>query len=104
MKKHKEITLLKSWMRAATTAEQHKLANLISTTPGMLYQYSNGERQVSPVRAREMEMATALLAKANPTLPLLYRTDLASACAGCEFAKKCLAEKADRAEFPLAQQ
>lgn len=103
MKAKKILTLLHSWMQTATVEEKRQLAKSIGTSYEMMFQYAAGERQVSPQRAAEIERATAWMHKANPNLPELYRTDLAVACAQCEYAQTCLGQKAIRAEFPLEQ-
>jgi len=63
---------------------------------------SSGHRNFSPEKAAEIERATKVMARASRgRLPRLYRTDLAAACANCEYAQKCLGSTAMRAEFPL---
>jgi transcriptional regulator with XRE-family HTH domain len=96
------MTMLKTWMTAAAPDEQEQLAQAAGTSRRHLYQVSNGERAFSPTKAALVERAThALHRQTSGRLPLLYRTDLAEACAGCEFAKKCLGPAAVRSEFPL---
>lgn len=34
-------------------------------------------------------------------LPIVYRTDIVPACRACEFAQKCLGERAVVSEFPI---
>jgi hypothetical protein len=95
------VTMLKLFMTQASSAEQLRLAELAGTTRGMLYQVSSGFRSFGPVKAAAIERASAVLTKENPQLPRLYRTDLADACASCDFAQKCLGPAAVRAEFPI---
>lgn len=97
------MTMLKTWMLAATPEEQETLAQAAATSRKHLYQVSNAERAFSPAKAALVEKAATDLHRATAgRLPLLYRTDLAEACAQCEFAKKCLGAAALRSEFPLA--
>jgi len=92
-------TAMKSWMAAATTAEQEQLAAAVGTTRGNLYQYAGGHRSASSERAGAIERVSAEMHKAsNGKLPRLYRTDLAKACAECPFARKCIGQVA---EFPV---
>jgi hypothetical protein len=97
------ITPMKSWMDAATPEEQEMLARTVHSSRGALYQYSGGHRQCSAERAIQIELATADMHKASKgRLPRLYRTDLASACRGCDFARRCLGEAITvRSEFPI---
>lgn len=87
---------VKTWMAAATVDEQETLASLAGTTRAMLYQYAGGFRKTSSEKAVRIEAATKQMAKSSKgRLPVVYRTDLSSACAQCEFARKCLGTKAD---------
>lgn len=95
------LTPLKLWMAAATPAEQEQLAQAAGTTRGGLYQVSSGNRRFRPGKAAALERASRILHAANPTLPVLYRTDFAIECAGCEYARACLGPIAERAEFPI---
>jgi hypothetical protein len=97
------ITPMKTFMDAATPAEQELLAQKIGSSRGQLYQLSGGHRQCSSERAIQIELATAEMHKASKgRLPRLYRTDLSSACRGCDFARRCLGEAITvRSEFPI---
>ena len=96
------LTQLKLWMRQATPDEQETLAKRAGTSRGMLYLVSSGHRNFSPEKAAQIERATKVMHRASKgRLPLIYRTDLAAACAGCEYAQKCLGAAAMRAEFPI---
>ena len=90
------------WMRAATVDEQILLAERTGTTRQMLYQYSGGHRQASAERGSAIERETRVMAKASKgRLPVVYRTDIVPACRACEFAQKCLGERAVVSEFPI---
>ena len=98
----KPLTRLKIWMAAATPDEQELLAVRVGTSRGMLYQYSNGNREVSAARAGQIEAATKAMSRASKgRLPALYRTDLTQACRDCEYARKCLGPIAVASEFPI---
>lgn len=94
-------TLLKVWMRQASPDEQDALAAAVGSSRGTLYQYAGGFLQASAERGAAIERATAEMAKVNPRLPVVYRTDTVSACRGCEYARACLGEKAIASEFPI---
>lgn len=99
------LTIMKLWMRASTPQEQQLLAERVGTTRTYLYHLAGGFRSASPELAIAIEHATADMYKASAgRLPRIYRTDLAKACAGCEFAQKCLGPAAVRAEFPLVSE
>ena len=96
------ITPLKVWMNGATVQEQELLAARSGTSRGTLYQYASGHRKASAERAGEIERITAEMHKASKgRLPKVYRTDLAQACLHCEYAQRCLGEKAVVSEFPI---
>ena len=96
------MTILKTWMMAATPEEQEAMARMAGTSRGMLYQVSGGFREFSAGAAGRIERATAKMHNlSNGRLPKLYRTDLAKACAQCQYAEKCLGLEAVRAEFPI---
>lgn len=98
----KTITSIKAWMSAATVAEQETLASAVGTTRGMLYQYAAGNRDCSADRAGKIEAATAVMHKASKgRLPKIVRTDLCEACRACQYAAKCLGERAIVSEFPI---
>lgn len=90
---------LSIWIALASADEQQLLADRVGTSRATLYQYANGHRQCSADRAGEIERVTGEMARASKgRLPRLYRTDLAAACAECEYARKCLGPRADGME------
>ena len=94
--------IFKTWMRAATADEQELLARRAGTTRAHLYHLSGGFRQAGPDLAAAFERETIAMAKAsNGRLPEIYRTDMSPTCAGCDFAIRCLGNKAIRAEFEI---
>lgn len=98
----KTLTPLKVWMAAATIAEQELLAQKVGTTRGMLYHYSSGHRNASSDMAGRFEAVTAEMHKASKgRLPKIVRTDLSAACRACQYAAKCLGERAVVSEFPI---
>lgn len=90
---------LKLWMQAASTAEQEDLAKRVSTSRAYLYHLaadagSPYRREPKPILAAQIERETVrMAAKTAGRLPIVYRTDLVSACHQCEFARKCLGAK-----------
>jgi hypothetical protein len=98
----KPVSLLKLWMRNASAEEQQMLATRAGTSRGQLYQVSNGHRSFSPQKAMRIAAEAKKMHRASGgRLPMLYQTDLSTACAGCAFAQKCLGPMARRAEFPV---
>lgn len=89
---------LKDWMRAANAAQQEELASRIGSSRNYLYHLAGGFRTASPELAQLIEHHTADMQRrpGGKELPLVFRTDLAPACAGCDFAKKCLGKIATR--------
>jgi hypothetical protein len=97
-------TALKLWMREATSVEQEELAKAGDTSRGQLYQVAGGFRKFRPGKAIGIEIKAAEMHKASKgRLPMVYRTDLATVCAGCAFAQKCLGPIALRAGFEVAE-
>jgi hypothetical protein len=91
---------LKRWMQAATSAEWKELAAAVGTSTGMLDQYAGRHRTPSTERAIAIEQAAVPITKRSKgRLPRLLRTDLSAACAGCEFARKCLGMAAVASDF-----
>lgn len=94
-----------AWMRAATRAEQEQLAQTIGSSRSYLYALSAADdvdyrREPKPALARNIEHATRAMNKATAgRLPVVYRTDLVTACRECEFAQHCLANAPT--EFPV---
>ena len=87
---------LKIWIALASADEQHVLAERVGTSRATLYQYANGHRQCSAERAGEIERVTAEMARASKgRLPRIFRTDLADACAQCDYARKCLGSRVE---------
>lgn len=95
------ITIMKTWMRLATTEEQEMLVQRCGTSRGYLYQLAGGFRQASAEMAIAIERETKAMAAASKgRLPVVYRTDLSPVCRGCDFARKCLGEEvAVRGDF-----
>lgn len=90
---------VKVWMSSATKDQQELLATAVGTSRGMLYQYASNNRTPSAERAIKIEAATMLMSKqTRGKLPVLYRSDMSTACATCHFAQKCLGTKS---EFPV---
>ena len=84
------------WMSLASADEQTALAERVGTSRATLYQYASGHRQCSAERAGEIERVSAEMVRSSKgRLPRLYRTDLADACANCEYARKCLGSRAE---------
>lgn len=97
-------TPLRLWMREATATEQEALAAAGNTSRAQLYQVAGGFRRFRPGKAIAIERkATEMHKESKGRLPLIYRTDLASECAGCEFAAKCLGPVVTRADFPVVE-
>lgn len=95
---------LKIWMTAATQEEKHALAELAGTSIGSLSQIAggyrtNGDAIVRSGLARRLEKAAAVLNRRNRSLPGLLRTDLSPECRECEFAQRCLGDKASLSGF-----
>lgn len=86
---------LKEWMKVADADRQEDLALRIGSSRSYLYQLAGGFRHASPELATAIEHATTEMNK-KFSLPVIYRTDLSPACAGCDFAKKCLGRNASR--------
>lgn len=96
------MNIFKSWLKAATPDEQKLLAHRAGTSRAYLYHLSGGFRSAAPELAAAIERETAAMHKASKgRLPLIYRTDLAKACANCSFAQQCLGAAAVRAEFEM---
>jgi len=100
------VNQLREWMQHASSAEKKQLAELAGTTLGTLHQIAggyrnNGSAATRPALARRIELACTLLNKRNKHLPLVLRTDLAPECRECEFAQKCLGQKALASGFDI---
>lgn len=97
---------LRIWMTAATQDEKVALADLAGTTVGTLNQISggyrtNGEANVRSGLARKLEKAAQVLNKRNKNLPIMLRTDLSPECRECDFAQRCLGDKAIMSGFDV---
>lgn len=97
---------LRLWMQSANPDEREALAELAGTTVGTLNQIAGGYRTggAASVRsglARKLEKAAIVLNKRNKELPLMLRTDLSPECRECEFAQKCLGDKAALSGFDV---
>lgn len=98
----KTITPMRSWMAAATTKEQQELAERCGTSRQYLYQLAGGFRQASAELGAAIERETRAMHRASKgRLPIVYRTDLVPACRACEYAQRCLGERAVISEFPI---
>lgn len=90
---------MKIWMETATVAQQQEMAGLAKSSRGYLYQLAGGFRAASAELAARIEDASKEMHKRTKgKLPVIYRTDLSTACSQCQFARKCIGMKA---EFPL---
>lgn len=103
------ITPLKVWLRQATTAERELLATNTGTSAQYLSHLAVNDdklykREPKPALAAAIERETKAMAKASKgRLPVVWRTDLVTACRECEFARKCLGERATASEFPIVE-
>lgn len=98
----KTISVVKNWMSLATVEEQQLLAERAGTSRGYLYQLSGGHRQASAELGAAIERESKVMAKASKgRLPVIYRTDIVAACRACDFAQRCLGERAVVSEFPI---
>lgn len=98
----KTITPLRAWMAAATTQEQKALAERCGTSRQYLYQLAGGFRQASAELGAAIERETKVMhLTSQGRLPIVYRTDLVSACRACEYAQRCLGTRAVVSEFPI---
>ena len=101
------ITPMKAWLNAATTAERELLARNIGTSSQYLSHLAVNDdklykREPKPALAGAIERETKSMAKASKgRLPVVWRTDLVEACRNCEYAKKCLGDKATASHFPI---
>lgn len=89
---------MKAWMRAASASQQEELASRVGTSRNYLYHLAGGFRSASPELAQLIEHHTEDMQRraGGGELPLVFRTDLSPACAGCDFARKCLGKVATR--------
>ena len=99
---------LKVWMQAATQAEKAALADLAGTSVQMLSQIAGGYRRGGEANVRSglairLEQAAKALNRRNDALPELFRTDLSPECRGCDFAQRCLKDKAALSGFNVME-
>jgi hypothetical protein len=98
----KTISIVKQWMSLATVEEQQLLAERAGTSRGYLYQLAGGHRQASAELGAAIERESKAMARASKgRLPVIYRTDIVAACRACDFAQKCLGERAIVSDFPI---
>lgn len=101
------ITPMKAWLNAATTAERELLAKNTGTSAQYLSHIAVNDdklykREPKPALAAAIERETKAMAKASKgRLPVVLRTDLVTACRNCEFAQKCLGDRATASQFPI---
>lgn len=93
------LTPLQHWMRLATPEEQEEMAQLAGTSRDYLYQIASPakHRGISSRMAGFLVAAAAKVREASPRrdiLPVLTRADLSDVCAGCEYARACLGDRA----------
>jgi hypothetical protein len=98
----KTISIVKQWMSLATVEEQQLLAERAGTSRGYLYQLAGGHRQASAELGAAIERESKVMSKASKgRLPVIFRTDIVAACRACDFAQKCLGERAIVSDFPI---
>lgn len=82
------------WMLKARTAEQETLASKANISRNYLYKIADGTRPVgAELASRIAAIAEGIRKSSKGRLPPVTRADLASVCASCEYAKKCLKRK-----------
>lgn len=87
---------MKDWVTAASSDQQAELVRRVNDATGMhmqrqyLYHLANGLRKAGSGLASAIERVTVDMAARGDDLPVVYRSDLATACAECEYAKQCL--------------
>jgi hypothetical protein len=96
-------------MQAASQDEKAALADLANTTVGTLNQIAGGYRTggeavIRAGLARKLEKAAQVLNRRNKSLPTLLRTDLSPECRECEFAQRCLGDKAIMSGFNVIEE
>lgn len=94
------MSQMKLWMQAANPAQQTELAERANTSRQYLYHLAGNFRDASADLAQRIErVSIEMNRETKGKLPTVYRTDLNSACRGCDFAQKCLGQKAVASEF-----
>jgi hypothetical protein len=103
------LNQMKLWMKTATTEEQRALAVAAGTTHNYLYHLSSDpsakyHRETHPETAAKIEAFTQELNKTNKgRTPIVYRTDIVTACRNCVFAQQCLGSRALASQFPFVE-
>lgn len=96
------INPVRAWMHAATVAEQKELARRAGTTKGQLHQLGGGHRLASSGMAGRIEAASLEMHRESKgRLPKVFRTDLSEDCRACQYAARCLGQRAVISEFPI---
>ena len=102
------ITVLKSWLNAATGAEREMLAKRCNTSAQYLAHIAVNDdkaykREPKIALAAAIERETKAMHKASKgRLPVVLRTDLIEGCRQCQYARKCLGEEVIvRGDFPI---
>lgn len=95
--------MLQRFRDLASTAEKQAVAEACGTSYSYLwFHISKGRREPDALLAAKIEAATKLLSKqSGGRLPVVYRTELNSACRSCQFAQRCLGDAAIASEFPI---
>lgn len=84
------MNILKKWMDAATEDERETLALRAKTSVNYLYQIAGNHRDAAAGLAGRIEIAAAEIRGRKKRLPRITRADLATACASCPYARKCI--------------
>lgn len=101
------ITPLRAWLNVATIPERETLAKNAGTSAQYLAHLAVNDdrlyrREPKPALAAAIERETKSMAKTSKgRLPVVWRTDLVTACRECEYARRCLGDTAVRSEFPV---
>lgn len=78
---------LKNFRKAASKAEQERLANALDTTTNYLFSHLGVHRKVSIEQAEVIECETAKIAACNGgSTPIIQRDMLCAVCARCPLA------------------
>lgn len=101
------ITPMRAWLKAATVDERETLARRANTSAQYLAHLAVNDdkrykREPKIALAAAIERETKAMAKASKgRLPVVLRTDLVEGCRQCEYARRCLGERAIASEFPI---
>lgn len=95
--------MLERFRDLASQSEKQAVADACDTSFAYLWWHvAKGRREPDAMLAAKIEVATKLLSKqSGGRLPIVYRTEMNSACRACAFAARCLGDKAIASEFPL---